>query len=482
MYVDSSTDEELKLQRGSFSPSPCRDQSSKKNMDMWNEMKKGSERGQTYRMVPLKGYHPLGCNRKRNALSITQYVLRAKIDYESKNGTMRDPAIYRCVVGISHNRTGGAYNVYPLYGFACPVVDSAEGVTHALRSNEYHDSEEQYYPRFHCRISLYYWFLKHIPGIRRDIIIKDFSRVNFTYTVLSKRKLQWFIDQGYATGWDDPRLPTIQGAVRRGLTMRALRQFIFDLGDSRRAVNLQIDQLWSFNKKIIDPEVPRYTALVKENIVPVIIHGGEGATVWIESAKRSLPYPKSPNGTLLVPLHPKNPAMGLKTIRTSPEILLQQFDAADLFPGMEVTLMGWGNIIITGRSLAEGSSDIVSSLTAELHLDGSPKTTKHKLTWLPADPGSLLSIVLVEYGNLVTKDILSKKDTFTEHVNQNTHTVVQCYADPNVGALAEGTKVQFERIGYARLDQRGTEATPSSFVVIPSGSSTIFLKEATIKL
>lgn len=91
--------------------------------------------------------------------------------------------------------------------------------------------------------------------------IKDFGRVDFSYTVLSKRKLQWFVDEGYVSGWDDPRFPTVQGIVRRGLTMDALRQFIYDLGDSVKPVKMDILRLWAYNKKTIDRFIPRYTAV-----------------------------------------------------------------------------------------------------------------------------------------------------------------------------------------------------------------------------
>lgn len=133
-YCDDSTPEEAKEQRDNFLPSPHRERSVEDNLALWEEMQKATEAGM-------------------------KTCVRAKIDYKSKNGTMRDPVIYRVVADIPHNRywvsceliatsryrTGNKFKVYPLYGFACPIVDSFEGVTHALRSNEYHDSEEQYY-------------------------------------------------------------------------------------------------------------------------------------------------------------------------------------------------------------------------------------------------------------------------------------------------------------------------------------------------
>ena len=203
-------------------------------MSLWNEMKNGTALGQ-------------------------QCCVRAKIDMQSVNGCMRDPTIYRCKPE-PHVRTGLKYKyvpvkpkamhhvfllrycnmiilnilknhsssfetdsilcilitvffcsnwinrVYPTYDFACPIVDSIEGVTHALRTTEYHDRDDQYY-----------WFIDAL-GLRKPYIW-EYARLNMTNTVLSKRKLTWFVQNGFVEGWDDPRFPTVRGIIRHGLTV-----------------------------------------------------------------------------------------------------------------------------------------------------------------------------------------------------------------------------------------------------------------------
>ncbi len=186
-YVDDTDREQMQKERGDRIESKCRNQSVAENMALWKEMVDGTERGK-------------------------QCCVRGKLDMSSDNATLRDPVYYRCNP-TPHHRVGTKYKVYPTYDFACPYVDSIEGVTHALRSSEYHDRNEQYY-----RV------LKDMQV--RPVHIWDFSRLNFVYTLLSKRKLQWFVDTGRVEGWDDPRFPTVQGIKRRGLTIEALKQFI----------------------------------------------------------------------------------------------------------------------------------------------------------------------------------------------------------------------------------------------------------------
>ncbi|KAL2098472.1 hypothetical protein ACEWY4_004952 [Coilia grayii] len=210
-YIDDTPPEQMKQEREQRVESHNRTNSVEKNMQMWEEMKRGSEYGQT-------------C------------CMRAKMDMSSNNGCMRDPTLYRCK-NQPHPRTGSTYRVYPTYDFACPIVDSVEGVTHALRTTEYHDRDEQYY-----------WLIEALR--LRKPHIWEYARLNLNNTVLSKRKLTWFVNEGYVDGWDDPRFPTVRGVLRRGMTVEGLKQFIAAQGGSRSVVNMEWDKIWAFNKKV----------------------------------------------------------------------------------------------------------------------------------------------------------------------------------------------------------------------------------------
>uniref|UniRef100_A0A7M4DZW3 Bifunctional glutamate/proline--tRNA ligase n=1 Tax=Crocodylus porosus TaxID=8502 RepID=A0A7M4DZW3_CROPO len=281
-YVDNTPAEQMKMEREQRKESKHRNNSVEKNLEMWEEMKKGTEYGQT-------------C------------CLRAKIDMSCNNGCMRDPTLYRCK-NQPHPRTGNTYKVYPTYDFACPIVDSIEGVTHALRTTEYHDRDEQFY-----------WIIEAL-GIRKPYIW-EYSRLNLNNTVLSKRKLTWFVNEGLVDGWDDPRFPTVRGVLRRGMTVEGLKQFIAAQGSSRSVVNMEWDKIWAFNKKVIDPVAPRYTALLKNEMVTVNIP--EAVEEMKEVAK-----------------HPKNPDVGLKPVWYGSRVLIEGADADTLTEGeMQEELM-----------------------------------------------------------------------------------------------------------------------------------------------
>ena len=139
-------------------------------------------------------------------------------------------------------------------------MDAIEGVTHALRTLEYRDRDPQYQ-----------WVAKKL-GVR-EVHVVEFARLNFQYTLLSKRKLQWFVDQGRVESWFDPRFPTIQGILRRGCTVEALKMFMLQQGASRRNTDMEWDKFWVQNRRVLDPISPRFSAIAADTRVRLHLTG-----------------------------------------------------------------------------------------------------------------------------------------------------------------------------------------------------------------
>lgn len=343
--------------------------------------------------------------------------LRAKIDMTHTNKCLRDPVIYRCIQDAHHNRHGDKYKAYPTYDFACPIVDSTEEVTHALRSNEYS-----------ARIPQYQWFIEKC-GLR-PVEIYEFSRLNFVKTVLSKRKLQWFVDQGIVNGWDDPRMPTVRGIMRKGLTLKALRDFILEQGPSKAVNLMEWDKLWAKNKQTIDPIVPRYAAVGTDAVELTLRNFNE---VALPPAKRNL--------------HPKNPEMGECDLWFAPTVLIDRADADEIEDGEEITLMRWGNAFVSKPSF-EG----------QLNPDGDFKKTKKKIHWLPKDNDKLLKCTLKNYGDLLAVDKidpeqLAEPDDMRNFLEPVTEWATECLGDKQMAELEKGAIIQLERRGYYIVDQ-----------------------------
>jgi glutamyl-tRNA synthetase len=416
-YADDTDVETMREERGKGIASKRRERTVEENLAIFEQMKNATDEGLT------------NC-------------IRAKISVDNPNKAMRDPVIYRCNKNDAHHRTGRKWNIYPTYDLACPVVDSLEGVTHALRSTEYTDRNPQFQ-----------WFLDTLK--LRQVHMWDFARMNFIRTFLSKRKLAKLVDTGKVWGWDDPRMPTIRGVRRRGMTIPALRDFILKQGPSRNVVVMDWSSFWAANKKEIDPVAPRHTAITLKDAVKVAIMGDEAPAEAFTADK---------------PKHPKNPAVGTKKVAFSKELIIDQADAKSFKDGEEITLMQWGNAIV--RAIASG--DPITSITCELNLKGDVKTTDKKITWLSTQGQNVVRAELWDFDYLITKDKLEEEDELEKFLNPNTATMEEAWCDEGVKELKKDDIIQLERRGYYRVDSgigEGEDKSKAILFAIPTGKA-----------
>jgi glutamyl/glutaminyl-tRNA synthetase len=201
--------------------------------------------------------------------------------------------------------------------------------------------------------------------------IHAFSRVNFVNTVLSKRKLTWFVENGHVTGWDDARFPTVRGIVRRGLSITALRSFMLSQGASRRVVNMDWANFWAENKKEIDKTAQRFMAIDKAQHTRLVVTNGpkEADFAFSETS-----------------CHPKDPSLGSRAMRLCDEVLLESVDVKDIQLGEDIVLLRWGVVKI---------SKIGGDLEGKFIPNGDFKAAKKKLSWI-ANVSTSTPVVLYE--------------------------------------------------------------------------------------
>ena len=396
-YADNTDKVTMKKERTDGIESKCRNNSIEENLKHWQEMIAGAEQGQ-------------------------QWCIRGKLNMKDKVKCLRDPVFYRCNL-TPHHKTGTTYKVYPCYDFACPIVDSIEGVTHAMRTIEYRD-----------RNALYTWVQKK-AGIR-ETNIQDFARLAFVNTVLSKRKLQYFVDKGIVDGWYDPRFPTVQGMMRRGLTVPAITEFMLEQGASQNTNLMSWDKLWATNKKVIDPIAPRYSAI--------------GKTTACQMTIVNAPEPPQ---SISVPLHAKNEAIGKKEMWFTKNIFIELDDAKTLVQGEKITLYKWGNCKVTEIKQDNGTLSLIGELLPE---DKDFKSTK-KITWLAYYAPLLIECKIVEFGSLIIKPSLDETDNIEDFINPNSKFETLVLGEAEMKALKKGDIIQIERRGFCYVDQPWTE-------------------------
>ncbi|TXG53225.1 hypothetical protein EZV62_022394 [Acer yangbiense] len=322
-------------------------------------------------------------------------------------------------------------------GLQC-CLRGKEGISHALRSSEYHDRNAQYYR------------IQEDIGMRK-VHIYEFSRLNMVYTPLSKRKLLWFVQIGKVDGWDDPRFPTVQGIMRRGLKVEALIQFILEQGASKNLNLMEWDKLWTINKKIIDPVCPRHTAVIEERRVLLTLTNGPDE-----------PFVR------IIPRHGKYEGAGEKATTYTKSIWLDHDDAKSVLVDEEVTLKDWGNAIV--KEISKDQDGNVTQLTGVLLLEGSVKTTKLKLTWLPKT-SELVNLTLVGFDYLITKKKVPGRRRFSRtNFNPCTRFETAAVGDSNMRNLKRGEVLQLERKGYFICDVPFTRpSNPIVLFAIPDG-------------
>ena len=278
-YVDSQTSDEIRLSRGTLTEvgiaSPWRNRTLAENLKLFSEMREGK--------------HAEG-----------SMVLRAKIDMASANINLRDPVIYR-IRFVTHHNTGDQWCIYPMYTFAHPIEDALECISHSLCTLEFED-QRPFYDWLLLRLSEAGLFTQPLP---QQI---EFSRLNLSHTVLSKRKLIELVEGGYVSGWDDPRLPTLAGARRRGYSPAGLKRFIERVGVSKADSWIDYSVLEDTMREVLNEECERRIAILDP--LPLVIEN----------------YPDEQSEDCLLPNHPQDATLGDRPLSFGKQLWIERSD------------------------------------------------------------------------------------------------------------------------------------------------------------
>ncbi len=414
-YVDDLSPEQIREYRGTLTEpgreSPYRNRSVEENLDLFERMQVGE--------------FPNG-----------SHVLRAKIDMASGNLNMRDPVIYR-VLHAKHHRTDDKWCIYPMYDWAHGQSDSIEGITHSVCTLEFEDHRP-----------LYDWFLDAL-GIHHPQQI-EFSRLDLSYTVMSKRKLLELVQEGYVTGWDDPRMPTISGLRRRGYTPESIRNFSERVGVAKKKGSMvDIAMLEHCLREDLNRRAPRVMAVLHP--LKVVIDN----------------YPEDRVEQLEAVNNPEDPGMGSRKVHFSRVLYIEGEDFSEepskkffrLAPGREVRLKHAYFIKCKRVVKNEQSGEVV-----ELHCTFDPaskggaspdgRKVKGTLHWVSAAHALEAEVRL--YDHLFTKENPAEAEEgkdFKDYLNPNSlETLTSCRMEPSLKGAAPGSRYQFLRHGYFCVD------------------------------
>ncbi len=422
-YVDLQDRETIRAQRGDLTTpgthSPYRDTDAAKNMELFIAMKEGK-------------------------FKEGEAVLRAKIDMASSNMNMRDPVIYR-ISYDSHHNTGDAWCIYPMYDFAHPLEDAYEHITHSLCTLEF----ENHRP-------LYDWAIENcpVPAIPKQ---REFSRLNITYTVMSKRKLRELVEQGYVSSWDDPRMPTLCGMRRRGYPAPAIVSFCEGVGITKFNGNTDIARLENAVRSELNATAPRHMAVLAP----------------LKLVLTNTPADFEQDIELVI--NPEQPELGKRTVKLTHEVYIEQEDFMieapkkykRLSPGACVRLRGAYCIVATDYKTDDEGQVI------EVHAEILPDTIgqpppegikcKGAIHWVSASYGVDAEIRL--YDRLFVDEAPdAHPDGFLASLNVDSLTTISnAKIEPALATVPAEYLCQFERTGYFIADRRDHSAEKPVF-------------------
>ena len=410
-YVDSQTPEEVQLNRGSFTEpgknSPYRERKIDDNLKLLREMRDGKH---------ADGAH----------------VLRAKIDMASPNINLRDPTLYR-IKRATHHRTGDQWCVYPLYTYAHPIEDAIEGITHSLCTLEFED-QRPFYDWLLNRLADGGMFKRPLP---QQI---EFARVNLTHVVLSKRKLLQLVEESHVEAWDDPRMPTLAGARRRGYTPEGFKLFAERIGVSKANQTIEFSVLEDCMREHLNEVAPRRMAVLDP--VKLVIEN----------------YPDGQEEMMEIANHPQKPEMGSRRVPFSKELWIERDDYQEvpakgyfrMFPGNTVRLRHGYVVKCVGYDKATDTVRCEYLPDSKSGTEGAAKyKVKGNIHWV--------SVKHAFAAGIRTYDRLFKSEhpEGIEDLNPSSKVTSMAQLEPSLQSPEEPT-YQFERHGYYSLDSSAT--------------------------
>jgi glutaminyl-tRNA synthetase len=408
-YVEELTAEEIRARRGTLTEpgrdSPYRDRPVAESLDLFKRMKAGEfEDG--------------------------KMVLRAKVDMASPNINMRDPVVYR-IRNATHHRTGDKWHIYPMYDWAHGISDALEGITHSLCTLEFEDHRP-----------LYEWFLENIPAPSHPRQI-EFARGNLDYTVMSKRRLRELVEEDHVSGWDDPRMPTLAGLRRRGITPESIRAFWNEMGISKAESIISMGVLENAVRNDLNVRAPR-TMAVLDPLKVVITNFPEGETEWLEA-----------------PVHPQNAEMGTRKVPMTREIWIERDDFREEPPRKFFRLKPGGEVRLRNAFIVE-CTDVIKNQqgeVVELHcrfdpqtrsgLPGASRKVKGTIHWVSVEHGQTVEVRLCDRLFTVPNPLGEKDRHYRDFLNPHSLDVIEgAVVEKQVAEGSPGDFYQFERTGY----------------------------------